>query len=149
MIGVSTKTLWNEYGIAGYRLWGSIQPIWNTYFYLQEALKYQTPKVVLFDIHSLSFQQDYADYAVQVKNTIGLNYSPLRLEAVKTSAPEEKWADLFLGFPTYHSRYSELQEEDFSYFPCMTISFARRARSRRRISKVKSFHVHFSPTFGI
>ncbi len=119
-MNISTKTLWNEYGIAGYRLWGSIQPIWNTYFYLQEALKYQTPKVVVFDIHSLSFQQDYADYAVQVKNTIGLNYSPLRLEAVKTSAPEEKWADLFLGFPTYHSRYSELQEEDFTFFPWQT-----------------------------
>lgn len=116
-MNISTKTLWNEYGIAGYRLWGSIQPIWNTYFYLEEAIKYQTPKVVLFDIHSLSFQQDYADYAVQVKNTIGLNYGPLRLEAVKTSAPEEKWADLFLGFPTYHSRYNELQEEDFTFFP--------------------------------
>ena len=80
-MNISTKTLWNEYGIAGYRFWGSIQPIWNSYFYLQEALKYQNPKVVVIDLHSLSFVQDYANYAVQVKNTVGLNYSPLRLEA--------------------------------------------------------------------
>ena len=116
-MNISTKTLWNEYGIAGYRFWGSIQPIWNSYFYLEEALKYQTPKVVVLDIHSLSFVQDYGIYAVQVKNTAGLNYSPLRLEAVKASAPEDKWADLFLGFPTYHSRYNELQEDDFTSFP--------------------------------
>lgn len=116
-MNVSTKLLWNEYGIAGYRLWGSIQPIWNTYFYLQEALKYQKPKVVLFDIYSLSFEQEYSTYVVQVKNTVGLKYSPLRLEAVKASTPEEQWPDLFLGFPTYHSRYSELKEDDFTSFP--------------------------------
>ncbi len=116
-VNISTKTLWNEYGIAAYRLWGSMQPIWNSYFYLEEALKYQSPKVVILDLHSLSFRLEHGDYAVQVKNTIGLNYSPLRLEAVKASVPQENWVDLFLGFPTYHSRYNELQKEDFNYFP--------------------------------
>ncbi len=119
-MNISSKTLWNEYGIAAYRLWGSIQPIWNSYYYLEEALKYQTPKVVLLDIYSLSMVQDYPSYAVQVKNTVGLNYSPLRLEAVKASSPEDSWSDLFLGFPTYHSRYSELMKDDFSFFPWHT-----------------------------
>ena len=36
-MNLSTDILWNKYGIAGYKCWGSVQPIWNTYYYLKVA----------------------------------------------------------------------------------------------------------------
>ena len=33
----NTSVLWDEYGIASYVLGGSVQPMWNTYFYMKEA----------------------------------------------------------------------------------------------------------------
>ena len=116
-MNVSTKTLWDEYGIAGYRYWGSIQPIWNTYYYLIDALKYQTPKVVVMDAHSLTFQQDYGPYPVQVKNTIAMRLSKEKIENIWASAPADERAFLLFGFPTYHNRYNQLTQEDFEYFP--------------------------------
>ena len=116
-MNVSTKTMWDEYGIAGYRFWGSIQPIWNSYYYLREALKYQTPKVVVLDAHSLTFQQEYGPYPVQVKNTIAMRLSVEKIENVWASAPEGERAFMLFGFPTYHNRYNQLTQEDFEYFP--------------------------------
>ena len=116
-MNLSTQILWDEYGIAGYKCWGSTQPIWNTYYYLKECLKSQTPRVVVVDVHGAIFSYDYADYALQVKNTMGMRFSRDKIEAVMASAPRDKWADLLLELPAFHTRYNELTEKDFDYFP--------------------------------
>ena len=116
-MNVNTKLLWDEYGIAAYKCWGSTQPIWNTYYYLKECLKTQNPKVVMIDVHGASFSYEYSDYILQTKNLTGMRFSENKIDAVKTSSLKDGWADLLLGFPTYHSRYSELTKEDFEYFP--------------------------------
>lgn len=116
-MNVSTKTMWDEYGIAGYRFWGSIQPIWSTYYYLLEAVKYQLPKVVVLDAHGLTFQQEYGSYPVQVKNTIGMRLSREKLENIWASVPEGDRAFMLFDFSTYHNRYDQLTQDDFSYFP--------------------------------
>jgi len=116
-MNVSTEILWNDAGIAGYKCWGSTQPVWNTYYYLVDCLKYQTPKVIVFDVHGATFSYDYADYVLQVKNTLGLKMSVNKINAIIASAPEKDRATLLLGFPTYHTRYTELTETDFEYFP--------------------------------
>ena len=114
-MNVSSQTLWDEYGIASYRFWGSIQPIWNSYYYLREALKYQQPKVVLLDAHSLTFNQEYGTYPVQIKNTMGMRLSRNKMENIQASVPEEDRISVLLGLPVYHNRYTELREEDFDY----------------------------------
>lgn len=45
----NTGTLWDEYGMASYILAGSLQPMWNTYYYLKEALKTQTPELIVLE----------------------------------------------------------------------------------------------------
>ena len=46
-IDINTGVLWDEYGIPSYVLGGSLQPFWNTYYNLQEAVKTQTPRLVV------------------------------------------------------------------------------------------------------
>lgn len=116
-MNVNTKQLWDEYGIAAYKCWGSTQPIWNSYYYLNECLKTQTPKVIVVDVHGATFSYEYSDYVLQTKNLMGMKFSANKIEAVKTSAPKESWADLLLELPAYHYRYGELTEQDFEYFP--------------------------------
>ncbi len=116
-VHVDTATLWREYGISAFALWGGVQPMWNTYHFLAEALKYQQPKAVVLEIGGLSVEDEYSDEATQLKNVAGMHLSLNKLEAVKATAPRERWASLLLGLPLYHQRYSELTEEDFQYFP--------------------------------
>lgn len=35
-MNLDTAELWENYGIASYDLWGSIQPFWNSYYFLKE-----------------------------------------------------------------------------------------------------------------
>ncbi|MCD7761928.1 MAG: hypothetical protein LUI14_01790 [Lachnospiraceae bacterium] len=108
--------LWDSYGISAYALWGSAQPFWNSYYFLKEALKSQQPEVVVLDVEAASYTFEYSDNATQAVNITGLRFSMDRLRAVTVSAPQERWVELFFGLPVFHSRYTELTENDFSYF---------------------------------
>ena len=115
-MNLDTGVLWEEEGIASYILRGSMQPFWNTYYFLQEALKTQTPDAVVLDVFAATFPFEYSDDARQVTNTAGMRPSLTKLKAVRQSAPPARWMDLALGFPLYHDRYSEITAEDFRYF---------------------------------
>lgn len=118
-IGIDIGELWKSYGISGFALWGSTQPPWNSYYYLREALKTQSPEVVAYEVYTLShtYPAGYADEPVQLVNTGGMRFSQNKWEAIKASAPKERWLSLLLGYPLYHTRYDELTEEDFLFFP--------------------------------
>ena len=116
-VHVDTATLWQEYGISAFALWGGVQPMWNSYHFLVEALKTQTPKAVVLEIGGLSYDWAYADEATQLKNVAGMRPSRNKWEAVKATAPQDRWAALMLGLPLYHQRYGEVTQEDFNYFP--------------------------------
>ena len=47
--GISPLTIWEEQGITGYVFAGTGQKAWMSAYYLEEALKYQAPKVVVFE----------------------------------------------------------------------------------------------------
>lgn len=110
---VNTAVLWNDYGISAFNLAGSIQPLWNTYYYLKEALKYQRPKVIVLEASLVTMVDDYPDNSRIIKNVCGMRWSRDKLEAIKVSAPKEKWGEYLLGYTQYHSRYDEITWEDF------------------------------------
>lgn len=115
-LGISSDTLWEEYGIAGYVLWGSAQPLWNSYYLLIEALKTQSPKAVVLETSAAGYQYEYQDEERQIVNTSALLPGINRWNAVKASGPVSRWIPLFLGFPLYHTRYAELTQEDYLHF---------------------------------
>ena len=114
---IAAEELWNRNGISFYQLWGSSQPMWNTYHFLIEAFKTQTPKVVLLDVYGAMMPDEYSDEARQATNTLGLKLSRNMIENIMISAPKERWGELFLGLPVYHDRFSELAKDDFQYYP--------------------------------
>ena len=116
-MNLDMAVLWEEYGISAFCLWGAIQPLWNSYHFLVEALKTQTPKVVLLDVFVATHDYEYSDSVRQQDNTVGMRMSKNRLEAIKVTAPKEEWINLIFEYPLYHTRISELTLDDFQHFP--------------------------------
>lgn len=114
-INIDPAVLWQQQGIAAYSLGGAMQPIWNSYYYLKEALRTQSPQLVTLEIFSASQEDNPNNY--YVLNNVSAIRSPInRWGAVRCSATPDQYFPLFLGFPNYHGRYAELSKEDF--LPC-------------------------------
>lgn len=114
-IDVNPGVLWDEYGIASYALGGAAQPMWNTYYYLKEALKTQTPELIVLEgfMVTWALNSDYGDDGRIIKNNYGLRWSSNKINSIKTSVPEARQAEFLLEYMQYHTRYTELSAEDF------------------------------------
>ncbi len=111
-INIDPAVMWNEEGIAAYSLGGAIQPLWNTYYYLKEALKTQRPSLVPLEIYSS--QEEYHPDSSWVLNNVSAIKSPInRFNAIRCSTSSDQWLPMLLGFPYYHDRYSSLKSDDY------------------------------------
>ncbi len=110
---INTGILWDEYGMATYILAGAAQPLWNTYYYLKEALKSQKPKVIVLEGFFTLYSPEFQEKQYIIFNNFGLRWSLNKIESIKTSAPREDWGGLLLEYTQYHTRYKELTREDF------------------------------------
>lgn len=113
---INTGVLFDSYGIAAYVLAGSVQPYWNTYYYLEEALKTQTPKLVLLEAYGSVFTDEYSDNSRIVKNNFGIKSIDTLWKSLRVSCPKEEFTNYFFQYRLWHSRYSELGKSDFSAF---------------------------------
>lgn len=112
--GINTAVLWEEYGYSVFDLCGAAQQIWNTYYYLEEALKTQTPKVILFDTYYIHASVDYGETSYAIKNTYGLKWSETKKNAIDVSFDKETAGNqYFYSILQYHTRYSDLSKTDF------------------------------------
>ena len=112
---VNTCMLYDDYGIAGYLLASPGQPVWISYYFLEEALKTQSPKLVVFDVCTL--YQKAADVgASSWPSLISMKPSVTKWNAIRAVNREGKQLDAvgaFFSFPYYHTRYDELTRQDF------------------------------------
>lgn len=113
---INTGLLWEKYGVAAYDYSGAEQPLWMTYYYLRELYKYQTPKVIVLDMYAPArFKEDY-QYRWIAENIYGMRFSFNKLEMLSVSVEPQKIPQYFPSFAVYHSRYDELEKEDFENF---------------------------------
>ena len=111
---VNTGILWDEYGISGFDLAAAEQPFWNSYHYIIEGLKTQTPKVVILDITTPGVRPtDYQPENWLITNTYGIKHNKNRINAIKISALKDSCKRLLVPFNSMHARYAELSELDF------------------------------------
>lgn len=113
----SPAVLWDNYGIAAYDLGSPAQPLWTTYYYMKEALKYQKPKVMAIECYEVTKQSEYGNDMTQVKSISGMRLSENKWDLICASVPKEERMRMLLGFPNYHNRYAELEKKDFTKFP--------------------------------
>lgn len=98
-------------GLTGYVMAGSEQTPSITYWYLKQALKTQSPQVVVMEGSSFFFEM-YQNYT-----QINLDYMPRgidRARAILDAAEPDKRLGLFFDLYFYHDRWKELTREDIA-----------------------------------
>ncbi len=120
----STVQLWREFGINSFIRGGAQQLVWQSYYLLEDALRYETPDVVVFNVLALMYNEPQNE-AYNRMALDGMRWSPTKWNAIRASMCEDENIVEYL-FPIlrYHSRWNELTSEDFKYwFHKDTISF--------------------------
>lgn len=114
--GVNTGVLWEKYGIPAYDYSGAEQPLWMTYYYLKELYKYQSPKVIALDLYAPARYKEDNQYNWIGENIYGMRFSFNKMAMLFTSVEMHRISDYFPSFAVYHSRYGDLEQEDFNHF---------------------------------
>ena len=119
----SPLELWEETGVKSYVLATQQQPLWATYTYIKEALKTQSPSLVVVECRMAFGDQEYYIEGNDGKD-IGVTYSymddiPLswnKVELAMQSAPDlENRLGMLFNFMMYHDRWSKLSRQDFTF----------------------------------
>ena len=112
---ISPITLWENYGFTSYIRGSAQQLIWQSYYLMKETLRYEKPKVMVFNVLSMKYDTPQSE-AYNRMTLDGMKMSKDKLGAVKASMTEEEHLIEYI-FPLlrYHSRWSELKGEDFKY----------------------------------
>lgn len=106
---------WEKYGISSFIRGSAQQLIWQSYFMLEETLKYEMPEVVVFNVLSMKYDKPQKE----AYNRMALDGMPLsfsKLKSIKASMlPEEQFLTYIFPILRYHSRWDELTWEDIEF----------------------------------
>lgn len=119
----SPITLWTEYGIPSYIRGSAQQTIWQSYYLLEETLRYETPKVVVFNVLSMKYDSPQSTGNPEKREAYNrmtldtMNWSLSKWKAVCASMTEEEDLLTYLiPLLRYHDRWSALTREDITYW---------------------------------
>ena len=134
---VINSQLWDDYGIAGYSLAISGQDIAASYYWLKEALKTQRPKVVCLEMYGAVYHgygvegnlyrntlpyHMSADYLQMIRDMIDPDSGSAQIESGIVA--EEDRSSFQAKWPIIHTRYKELQKQDFTGPDTLYIGFS-------------------------
>ena len=103
---VAPGWIWEESKLRSWVMAGPEQTMAFTYYYLREALKTQSPRLVVLEASSLLFKR-YQDYSRANVSAMPLGVN--RLSAVFRAAEREEWKGLLFPLYNYHARWTEIE----------------------------------------
>ena len=123
----SPITLWENHGMTSYIRGSAQQLIWQSYYLMEETFRYETPKVMVFNVLSMKYDTPKSTGAQSQREA----YNRMTLDGMRLSA--SKWNSIFASmteeerkweaqysylFPLlrYHDRWSQLTKDDFTYW---------------------------------
>ena len=111
----SPKVLWEDYGINSYIRGSAQQLIWQSYYLLEDTLRYEKPRVVIFNVLALKYDEPQNE-AYNRMSLEGMKWSMAKVKSIQASMTEEEsFMDYVFPILRYHSRWNELGQEDFEY----------------------------------
>ncbi len=107
--------LWEEYGITSYIRGSAQQLIWQSYYLLEDALRYEKPKVVVFNVLAMKYDQPQSE-AYNRMTLDGMRWSKSKVDAINASTCEdENFLSYVFPLLRYHSRWNDLNADDIKY----------------------------------
>ena len=111
----SPVELWQEYGINSYIRGSAQQYIWQSYYLLEDTLRFHKPKAVVFNIQSLQYNESQSE-AYNRMTLEGMQWSPAKVGAIRASMREdEHFIEYVFPILRYHDRWKELTADDVKY----------------------------------
>lgn len=120
----SPQELYNNYQITSYNLGCEQQNLVVSYYWLKEALQYQSPKTVILDVYML-FHYELGEggglntsEACMRKALDYMRWSKVKVEAVETICAldvEQSALSYYLPNIRFHTRWTSLNENDFNF----------------------------------
>lgn len=111
------QNLYDEYNITSYNLSSNQQSLWGSYYWLKEAVQYQTPQVVILDCYNLWFDKKKDE--VMTRNAFdNMRLGAVKLEGIDAVCNFDESQSMFSYLLTnirYHERWTELDEMDFTW----------------------------------
>lgn len=108
--------LWKEYGITSYIRGNAQQLVWQSYYLLEDTLRYEKPKMVIYNVQSLTHgepqREEYNRMCLD-----GMKWSKTKADAIRASMCKgENFLDYVFPILRYHSRITDLTKNDVKYF---------------------------------
>ena len=111
----SPAALWKEYGINSYIRGSAQQYIWQSYYLLEDTLRFHKPEVVVFNIQSLQYDESQSE-AYNRMTLEGMQWSKAKVDSIRASMTEdEHFLDYVFPILRYHDRWKELTSDDVKY----------------------------------
>lgn len=99
--------IWDSTGTAGFILATQQQPLMASYYYIKEALKTQSPKVVVVEAW-MGIAEDSHESAVLYDAIDPLKSSVNKLQMIRDLVPKGERKAYYLNLIKYHSRWQEI-----------------------------------------
>ncbi|MCL2603902.1 MAG: SGNH/GDSL hydrolase family protein [Defluviitaleaceae bacterium] len=112
----SPITLWEEYGITSFIRGTPQQLIWKSYYLFEDVLRFETPRVVVYNVLSMQYNEPQSRYYNRL-TLDGMRWGMPKLRAISASMTDgEDWLSYFLPLFRFKDRWREIGMEDFRYF---------------------------------
>ena len=121
---ISTVTLYENFGINSYIRGNAQQQVWHSYYLLEETLKYEKPKVVIFNVNALRYDEPISEpYNRLIADN--MRWSASKLKMINAAKLDDESIESYI-FPLlrYHDRYNELSISDFIPQNDETVSYS-------------------------
>ncbi|SFA86932.1 hypothetical protein SAMN05216249_10425 [Acetitomaculum ruminis DSM 5522] len=116
------QEIYNNCGIRSYNLACEQQSILVSYYWLKEAIKYQSPKIVILDTYMMfEFNQSEALNTSEPCTRMAIDamkFSKVKYEAIKAICDNDKQQNLesyIFKNIRFHTRWTDLTEQDFTF----------------------------------
>lgn len=112
----SPVALWRDYGITSYIRGSAQQLVWQSYYLLEDTLRYEKPKVVIYNVQSLVHNEPQREEYNRM-TLDGMRWSSSKGKSILASmTEEEQFLDYVFPILRYHSRITALEQGDFEYY---------------------------------
>lgn len=123
MTAMNPQALYNYYGIRSYNLSSEQQAVFASYYWLKEALRFQSPKVVVLDTHFIFTRKRNfpvnMSYELLGKCLDPMHFSSVKREFISDLCSYDSTLDplsYYLSNIRFHTRWKGLEEDDFKSY---------------------------------
>jgi hypothetical protein len=107
--------LWEHYGINSYIRGSAQQLVWQSYYMLEDALRYETPKVVVMNVLAMKYNEPQSEAYNRI-TLEGMKWGLPKIRAINASMTEEEhFREYVFPLLRYHDRLFKLSSDDLKY----------------------------------